>query len=88
MSWLRHLHPVPQLIALNNMSNSPDKRVEAIHTPGSQKFVLKLRTTRLEDSGVYECQVAGKGKIPLFKLIVLDVVGTDGSTNLSLSLLD
>ena len=75
VSWLRHLYPIPQLLALNNLTNSPDPRVTAFHTPGSEKYVLRIQHARLNDSGPYECQVAGNGRISIFKLIYLDVVG-------------
>jgi len=78
VSWLRHLSPIPTLLALNNLTNSPDPRYTAFHDPGSEKFVLRMRNTKLEDAGRYECQVApggAAGERALSWFIHLDVVG-------------
>ena len=43
VSWLRHTSPIPQLMALNNMSNSLDSRVKAIVGEEWSEFVLMIR---------------------------------------------
>jgi len=52
------VRPVPALLALNNLTNSLDPRHAAFHEGGSELFVLRIRATRMSDSGLYECQVA------------------------------
>ena len=75
MTWLRHTFPIPQLYALNNLTNVADPRVTAFHAAGSEEFVLRITHTALDDAGVYECQVAGQGERPaLVRLIYMDVV--------------
>ena len=76
VTWVRHTFPIPQLYALNNLTHIPDPRVTAFHDPGTEEFALRIRHSRLADSGYYECQVAGPtGERPaLVRLIYLDVV--------------
>ena len=75
VSWLRVLYPIPQVLALNNITNSPDPRITAFHTPGSELYTLRIRNTRVNDAGFYECQVAGRGYRTLQRLIYVEVVG-------------
>ncbi|TRY62580.1 hypothetical protein TCAL_00473 [Tigriopus californicus] len=74
VTWLRHFNPIPQLLALNNLTNIKDQRIKAFHTPGTEEFVLRIRHTEINDTGRYECQVAGKVTVSLFRMINLDVV--------------
>lgn len=63
------------MLALNNLTNTYDERITAFHKPGSEVYVLRIKRTFLNDTGFYECQVAGKGKISLYRLIHLNIVG-------------
>lgn len=75
VSWLRHRHPIPQVLAHNNVSNVRDERITALHVDGSEEFVLRIRHTRLLDTSLYECQVGGAGDAPtIFRIIRLEVV--------------
>ena len=40
---MRHTSPIPQLMALNNMSNSLDSRVKAVVGEEWSEFVLMIR---------------------------------------------
>ena len=61
------------VLGLNNFTNVKDPRFSALHTPGTDEYVLRIRHSRLSDAGFYECQVAGP--VTIFKIIKLDVVG-------------
>lgn len=50
-----------------------DKRFQALHSTGSSEWTLKILAPKLEDSGVYECQVSTEPK--LSRAFMLDVVG-------------
>ena len=73
VSWLRHSYPIPQVLGLNNFTNVKDPRFSALHTPGAEEYVLRIRHTKMSDAGFYECQVAGA--ITIYKIIKLDIVG-------------
>jgi len=76
VSWLRHTSPIPQLMALNNMSNSLDSRVKAMVGEEWSEFVLMIRDASPGDSGDYECQVSGPNHTTSSKMIHLNVIAT------------
>ena len=75
MSWLRHRSPIPQLMALNNLSNSLDSRIKAMVGEDWSEFVLMIRSVKVSDTGQYECQVSGRNHTTSSKLINLNVIG-------------
>ena len=77
VSWLRHTSPIPQLMALNNMSNSLDSRVKAMVGEDWSEFVLMVRDVNTKDSGEYECQVSGPNHTSLSKIVTLHVIGEE-----------
>jgi len=79
VSWLRHTSPIPQLMALNNMSNSLDSRVKAMVGEDWSEFVLMVRDVSTRDSGQYECQVSGPNHTSISKLVTLNVIATTTS---------
>ena len=56
VSWLRLRDPIPQLMSLNNVTNTLNTRFRALVTDW-REFVLMVRDVRTEDAGLYECQV-------------------------------
>jgi len=74
VSWLRHTSPIPQLMALNNLSNSLDDRVKAMAAEEWSEFVLMIRDVGVRDSGEYECQVSGPNHTSISKLVTLTVI--------------
>jgi Immunoglobulin I-set domain len=56
VSWLRLRDPIPQLMSLNNMTNTLNSRFRALVTDW-REFVLMVRDVKSEDAGQYECQV-------------------------------
>ena len=45
------------LLAINEVTNTKDKRIKAIHVPDSDRWSLRIQDTQLSDDGAYECQV-------------------------------
>ncbi|XP_076646542.1 zwei Ig domain protein zig-8 [Halictus rubicundus] len=56
VSWVRHrdIH----LLTLGRYTYTSDQRFEAVHTPHSDEWTLKIRYPQRKDSGVYECQIS------------------------------
>jgi len=56
VSWIRHdnLH----IISAGRYTYTSDTRFQAVHRDDSEEWVLKIRDARVEDSGMYECQVS------------------------------
>ena len=46
------------LLAINEETNTKDKRIKAIHVPDSDLWSLRIQDTKLSDAGAYECQVS------------------------------
>ena len=79
VSWLRHTTPIPQLMALNNLSNSRDSRIKAMVGEDWSEFVLMIRSVAVSDTGQYECQVSGRNHTTSSKRINLNVIGKFGT---------
>lgn len=56
VSWIRHenLH----IISAGRYTYTSDTRFQAVHPDDSDEWVLKIRDAKVEDSGMYECQVS------------------------------
>jgi len=74
LSWLRHSLPIPQLLGLNNITNTLNPRYKAVVSGGWSEFVLVIKDVRPRDSGTYECQISGPKHSSLKKLISLTVI--------------
>lgn len=79
VSWLRHSTPIPQLLAVNNITNTPDPRYKALVSGGWSEFLLVIKDARPRDTSQYECQVSGPRHSSLHKFITLTVIGEDMS---------
>ena len=75
VSWLKHTERIPNLLALNNISNSLDRRVKAIVGEDWSEFVLMIKNAKVEDSGDYECQISGPDHTSISRVLHLNVVG-------------
>lgn len=56
VSWIRHdnLH----IISAGRYTYTSDTRFQAVHRDESNEWVLKIRNAKVNDSGMYECQVS------------------------------
>ena len=79
VSWLRHSTPIPQLLAVNNITNTPDPRYKALVSGGWSEFLLVIKDARPRDTSQYECQVSGPRHSSLHKFITLTVIGENMS---------
>lgn len=71
MSWLRHRDT--HLLTVGRYTYTSDQRFRAVHTPGSEDWVLTVDYAQVRDSGMYECQVSTTP--PMRHYIWLKVVG-------------
>ena len=69
VSWVR-LRDI-NLLAINEVTNTKDQRIKAIHVPESDRWSLRIQDTQLSDDGPYECQVASQ----LSHVVHLKVLG-------------
>ena len=74
VSWLKHTERIPNLLALNNLSNSLDNRVKALVGEDWSEFVLMINHITLKDSGDYECQVSGPNHTSISRRLKLRVI--------------
>ncbi|XP_050728642.1 uncharacterized protein LOC127004636 isoform X2 [Eriocheir sinensis] len=70
VSWIRKrdLH----VLTTNTFTYTTESRFSAVHVESSPYWVLSVTRAQINDSGVYECQVAAQPKI--YKQFKLDVV--------------
>ncbi|KYB29210.1 Neurotrimin-like Protein [Tribolium castaneum] len=56
VSWVRHrdIH----LLTVGRYTYTSDQRFEAIHTPHTEEWTLRIRYPQRKDSGIYECQIS------------------------------
>jgi len=74
VSWLKHSLPIPQLLALNNLTNTLNPRYKAMVSGAWTEFVLVIKDVRPRDSGTYECQVSGPRHSSINRIISLTVI--------------
>lgn len=70
VSWVRHrdIH----LLTVGRYTYTSDQRFEAVHTPHTEEWSLRIRFPQKKDSGIYECQISTTPPIghPVFLVIV------------------
>jgi hypothetical protein len=71
VSWMR-LRDI-NVMAMNEVTNTKDKRIRAIHVPESDRWALRIEEAKLSDEGGYECQVTTTNKTIL--IVYLTVLG-------------
>ncbi|KAK9882626.1 hypothetical protein WA026_022263 [Henosepilachna vigintioctopunctata] len=56
VSWVRHrdIH----LLTVGRYTYTSDQRFEAVHTPHTEEWSLRIRYPQKKDSGIYECQIS------------------------------
>lgn len=71
MSWVRHrdIH----LLTVGRYTYTSDQRFEAMHSPHTEEWTLRIRYAQKKDSGIYECQISTTP--PIGHPVVLHVVG-------------
>lgn len=74
VSWVRHSLPIPQLLGVNNITNTLNPRYRAIVSGSWTEFVLMVKDVRPRDSGTYECQVSGPKHFSLHRILRLTVI--------------
>ncbi|CAL7945484.1 unnamed protein product [Xylocopa violacea] len=70
VSWIRHrdIH----LLTVGRYTYTSDQRFEAMHTPRTEEWTLRIRYPQQKDSGIYECQVSTNP--PIGHFVYLSVV--------------
>lgn len=70
VSWVRHrdIH----LLTVGRYTYTSDQRFEAIHSPHTEEWTLRIRYPQRKDSGIYECQISTTPPIghPVFLTVV------------------
>ncbi|XP_044766582.1 zwei Ig domain protein zig-8-like [Coccinella septempunctata] len=56
VSWVRHrdIH----LLTVGRYTYTSDQRFEAVHTPHTEEWSLRIRYPQKKDTGIYECQIS------------------------------
>jgi hypothetical protein len=73
VSWIRtsDLH----ILTWGTLTYTSDSRFEALHTPGSEVWTLRIMSAQPRDQGKYECQVNTDPKLNF--AVLLTVKGTN-----------
>ncbi|KAG8225589.1 hypothetical protein J437_LFUL006681 [Ladona fulva] len=61
VSWLRK--PNLSILTSGVTTFTADRRIVVLHSAGADSWTLRISSTKLEDSGQYECQVNAEPKI-------------------------
>ncbi|KAG5872946.1 Zwei Ig domain protein zig-8 [Gonioctena quinquepunctata] len=71
VSWVRHrdIH----LLTVGRYTYTSDQRFEAVHTPHTEEWTLRIRYPQKKDSGIYECQISTTP--PIGHFLFLTIVG-------------
>ncbi|XKL63086.1 hypothetical protein PGB90_005450 [Kerria lacca] len=73
ISWLRHtdLH----LLTSGTHTYSRDKRLSAVHRFPGNDWVLRIQQTRINDTGIYQCQIGTSPPVGItFHLFVVEPI--------------
>ncbi|XP_063710003.1 zwei Ig domain protein zig-8 [Culicoides brevitarsis] len=56
VSWVRHrdIH----LLTVGRYTYTSDQRFEAMHSPHTEEWTLRIRNAQKRDTGIYECQIS------------------------------
>jgi len=71
VSWVRHrdIH----LLTVGRYTYTSDQRFEALHSPHTEDWTLRIRYPQRKDSGIYECQISTTP--PIGHPVYLTIVG-------------
>ncbi|XP_017779592.1 PREDICTED: hemicentin-1 [Nicrophorus vespilloides] len=64
VSWVRHrdIH----LLTVGRYTYTSDQRFEALHSPHTEEWTLRIRYPQRKDTGIYECQISTTPPIGTF----------------------
>ncbi|XP_049820380.1 zwei Ig domain protein zig-8 [Aethina tumida] len=86
VSWVRHrdIH----LLTVGRYTYTSDQRFEAIHTPHTEEWSLRIRYPQKKDSGIYECQISTTPPVghPVYLTIVEPITEILGSPELFINM--
>ncbi|KAL1453562.1 hypothetical protein WDU94_009893, partial [Cyamophila willieti] len=70
-AWVRHrdIH----LLTAGRYTYTSDQRFEALHTPHTEEWTLRIKYPQKKDSGIYECQISTTP--PIGHFVYLNIVG-------------
>ncbi|KAF5299310.1 hypothetical protein FQA39_LY02483 [Lamprigera yunnana] len=76
VSWVRHrdIH----LLTVGRYTYTSDQRFEAMHSPHTEDWTLRIRYPQKKDSGIYECQISTTP--PIGHPVYLTVVEEDNDS--------
>ncbi len=63
------------VLTMNELTNTKDDRIRAIHVPDSDTWAVRIEETTVGDSGEYECQVTTPNKTII--IVNLHVLGRE-----------
>ncbi|XP_012062494.1 PREDICTED: muscle M-line assembly protein unc-89-like [Atta cephalotes] len=82
VSWVRHrdIH----LLTVGRYTYTSDQRFEALHSPHTEDWTLRIRYPQRKDSGIYECQISTTPPIghPVYLTIVEPITIIIGAPDL------
>ncbi|KAL0270742.1 UNVERIFIED_CONTAM: hypothetical protein PYX00_008045 [Menopon gallinae] len=82
VSWVRHrdIH----LLTVGRYTYTSDQRFEAIHSPHTEDWTLRIRYPQRKDSGIYECQISTTPPIghPVYLTVVEPITEILGGSDL------
>ncbi|KAG7153950.1 Zwei Ig domain protein zig-8-like 25 [Homarus americanus] len=58
VSWIRHRDT--HILTVGSFTYTSDHRFSALHREGTNEWTLQIRQPKVDDSGLYECQVSTK----------------------------
>ncbi|CAH1166733.1 unnamed protein product [Phyllotreta striolata] len=69
VSWVRHrdIH----LLTVGRYTYTSDQRFEAVHTPHTEEWTLKIKYPQKKDTGIYECQISTTPPIGQFVYLTI-----------------
>ncbi|KAI5696420.1 hypothetical protein M8J75_012792 [Diaphorina citri] len=72
VSWVRHrdIH----LLTAGRYTYTSDQRFEALHTPHTEDWTLRIKYPQKKDNGIYECQISTTP--PIGRYVHLNIVGS------------
>ncbi|XP_021934398.1 zwei Ig domain protein zig-8 [Zootermopsis nevadensis] len=82
VSWVRHrdIH----LLTVGRYTYTSDQRFEAIHSPHTEDWTLRIRYPQRKDSGIYECQISTTPPVghPVYLTVVEPITEILGGSDL------
>uniref|UniRef100_A0A336LZS2 CSON005983 protein n=1 Tax=Culicoides sonorensis TaxID=179676 RepID=A0A336LZS2_CULSO len=85
VSWVRHrdIH----LLTVGRYTYTSDQRFEAMHSPHTEEWTLRIRNAQKRDTGIYECQISTTPPIgqPVFLSVVEPITEILGGPDLFLN---